>query len=57
MNKENITITKQDFVERIAHMITSSRIPHDLFEEYFKDTQIGYFNYYEIVELLGGKYE
>lgn len=48
----NKVITKEEFLERIAHMITGSNIPNEVFERYFANTQIGYMTYCDFMKFL-----
>ena len=48
-------ISREEFIERVAHMITSGKIPDTLFEYYFKDTDVGHMNQGAVIELLKGE--
>lgn len=47
-------LSREEFIERVAHMITSGSIPDTLFEYYFKDTDVGHMNQGDVIELLKG---
>lgn len=48
LQKSEKMLSKEDFLDRVFHMITSGRIPEDVFQCYFGESKIGWMSYSDL---------